>query len=44
MTADQFLVYIELMESSAQTFAAAHCGLIYDAINFDGAVNDVVKF
>ena len=44
MTADHFLVYLEFTKSSAQMFAAAHCGLVYDAIDFDGMVNDVIKF
>ena len=44
MTADYFLVRTKLLESSAQVFAAAHCGLVYDAIDFGGMVNDMVKF
>ena len=43
MTADQFLIRVKLVESSAQEFASAHCGLVFNAIDFDMMVNDVVK-
>ena len=43
MIADHFLVRAELIESSARAFAATQCNLVYDAIDFDGMVNDVVK-
>ena len=44
MTADHFLVRTELMEGDAQALAAAHCDLVHDAIDFNGMVNDVIKF
>ena len=44
MIAEQFLVRTTLAGDSAQVFAAAHCDLVYDAIDFDGMVNDVIRF
>ena len=44
MTVDQFMVRMRLTESDAYAFAAAHCDLVYNAIDFDGKVNDVIKF
>ena len=44
MIADHFLVRMKSMESDAQASSAAHCDLVYNAIEFDGMVNDVVKF
>ena len=44
MMADHFLVRIKITESAAQEFAAAHCDLVYDAVDFDGGVKDVIGF
>ena len=44
MTANHFLVDMEPAESGAQEFAAEHCDLVYDTIDFDGVVNDMTKF
>ena len=43
-TANQLLVHPKSTESEAHAFAAEHCDLVYNKIDFDRMVNNVVKY